>query len=230
MKTIRGAEIDAAVVLVGSAARCTQNESSDIDLLVISKDRLTHLNTPRRVHLVTSAYADYLKELGSGEDFECWCVRLGIPVYDNGLWEQILGSAEAKTWPNWRKKVAHAARRLFFANQMIEIGDLDAASEELLFATGHIARGLLLREGVFPLSRPELEDQAIALGYPHLAAVHNALRTNQNNSLEFLQRCTRYSKKLLLHLSKEEYEICVREHRRRKRSKNRLTTEPTGSH
>ncbi len=93
-------------------------------------------------------------------------MRLGVVVHDNGLWSEILTRPESKTWPGWQKKVVHGARRLFLANKLIETGDLEAATEEMLYAVGHIARGLLLKADVFPLSRPELEDQIEALGYP----------------------------------------------------------------
>ena len=45
------------------------------------------------------------------------------------------------------------------ASGLLDVGDLDAASEELLFAASHVARATLLRDGVFPLSRPELPSQ-----------------------------------------------------------------------
>ena len=45
------------------------------------------------------------------------------------------------------------------AFELLEVGDVDAASEELLFAASHVARAVLLKQGVFPLSRPELPSQ-----------------------------------------------------------------------
>ena len=42
------------------------------------------------------------------------------------------------------------------ASELIEVGDIDAAIEELMFAASHIARAVLLKQDVFPLSRPEL--------------------------------------------------------------------------
>jgi hypothetical protein len=215
-----------SVVLVGSAARGTQTENSDIDLLVISASPLMkNLNAPSRVHLVQSTYDDFLKQLQSGEDFEAWSVRFGIAVHDNGLWSKILSSPEAKVWPSWKKKVMHGARRLFLAKRLIMTGDLEAAAEEMLYTTGHIARGLLLKANVFPLSRPELEEQARAIGYPHLANIHQELRTNERNHLRFLQRCHTYSKKLLVHLSADDYELHAQEFRKRKRLKTRLCHE-----
>jgi predicted nucleotidyltransferase len=219
-----------SVVLVGSAARNAQTENSDIDLLVISASPLSNLYAPPRVHLVHSTFDDFIKQLQSGEDFEAWSVRFGIVIHDNGLWSEILSRPEAKTWPSWKKKVMHGARRLFLAKGLIMTGDLEAATEEMLYTTGHIARGLLLKADVFPLSRPELEEQTRAIGYPHLANIHKELRTNQTNNLRFLQRCQTYSKKLLVHLSAEDYKMCALEFQKRKRLKKQFRPKNGTSH
>jgi hypothetical protein len=225
LEGIPGREDDVSVILVGSVARQTQSENSDIDLLLVSRRPLTDLNIPPQVHLMRSTLGDFLKQLDAGEDFEAWCVRFGIPIRDNGLWSEILARPEATVWPSWKKKVMHGARRLFLAGKLITVGDLEAAAEELLFATGHIARGLLLKANIFPLSRPELENQISAIGYPHLASVHKALRTNLKNDLRFLKRCQMYSKKLLLHLSADDYGTYAREFQQKKRIKSRARRE-----
>lgn len=227
MESIRGNEEEISVVLVGSVARHTQSENSDIDLLLISRRPFEDLRIPSRIHLMCSTYDDFLKQLEIGEDFEAWSVRLGVVVHDNGLWSEILSRPESKIWPGWQKKVVHGARRLFLANKLIETGDLEAASEEMLYAAGHVARGLLLKAEVFPLSRPELEDQIEALGYPHLASIHKELRTNPNKDLRFLLRCQAYSKRLLVHLSADDYKRCAEEFRKKKNSKQQRLRENT---
>lgn len=104
--------------------------------------------------------ADFLHNLRLGDDFESWCVRLGVTLSDGrGCWAAILASEESKQWPRWELKVLHGARRLFLADSLLKMGDNTAASEELVYALGHIARGLLLKSGIFPLSRPELAEQ-----------------------------------------------------------------------
>jgi hypothetical protein len=219
MEAIRGKENELSVILVGSVARRTQTENSDIDLLVISKGAFADVSIPPRVHLTRTTYDDFVKKLEQGEDFEAWCVRLGVPVHDNGRWAGILARPESKRWPSWRKKVVHGARRLFLASQLFEMGDLEAANEELLYATGHIARGVLLRSEILPLSRPELEEQLNAIGYTHLASIHKELRTNPGGELGFLRRCQLYSKKLLLHLSVQDYKRCAEEAKKQRSAK-----------
>jgi hypothetical protein len=205
MEGIRDRKQELSVVLVGSAARSTHNENSDIDLLAISREPLVDVIIPRRVHLMRSTYDTFLRQLEAGEDFEAWCVRLGVLIHDNGLWSEVLARPEANVWPSWEKKVLHGTRRLLFASNLLKTGDLDAAREELLYAVGHVARGLLLKANIFPLSRPELEKQVGEIGYTDLAAIHERLRTDPNYGLHLLRRCQKYSKKLLLHLSAQDY-------------------------
>jgi hypothetical protein len=159
-----------SVILVGSAARNARAEDSDIDLLLIGSERPQLPRTFPRFHIQTSSVAEFLNNLRKGDDFESWCVRLGVALYDGGgCWANILASEESKQWPRWELKVLHGARRLFLAHSLLEMGDNVAASEELVYTLGHIARGLLLKSGIFPLSRPELAEQLRQIGYPHLA-------------------------------------------------------------
>ena len=49
------------------------------------------------------------------------------------------------------------------AEAVLETDDLDAAAEEFLYAASHIARAILLRSEIFPLSRPEMPAQLLEL-------------------------------------------------------------------
>ena len=206
--------------MVGSAARNLLTDESDIDLIVIGTTRPVVPRSFPGFHIQSSSVAEFLRTLQSGEDFEIWCVRLGIPLYDGGQWVHILKSDEARQWPRWELKVSHGARRLFLAGGLLEMGDNEAAAEEFVYTLGHIARALLLRAGVFPLSRPELARQLSALGYPHLAAIHEQLRGSELNS-RVLVRALAYSKRLLCHLDRGIYAACADEQRSRAKLKSR---------
>lgn len=161
-----------AIVLIGSASRGLWAEASDIDLLLIGTERPAMVSNLSGYHIQSVSEAEFLRNLRAGEDFEAWCVRFGIPLHDNGIWARITQSPAASEWPKWQLKVVHGARRLFLADTLLETGDRDAAAEETVYVLGHAARGILLRAGVFPLSRPELAEQVRNIGYPHLADIH----------------------------------------------------------
>jgi hypothetical protein len=202
-----------SVILVGSAARNARTDDSDIDLLLVGAERPHVDKSFSGFHIQTTGVAEFRRNLRKGEDFESWCVRLGVPVSDDsGLWAGVVASEEANQWPRWELKVVHGARRLFLANSLLEMGDNAAASEELVYTLGHIGRGLLLKSGTFPLSRPELSEQLRRLGYPHLATIHETLRTTQA-SPSVLRRARNYSKKLLCYLDRNAYAIFAKEHR-----------------
>ena len=83
--------------------------------------------------------------------FASWCVRLGLPIADPGIWTTITTDPEAAEWPNWKPKIMHAMRRLILASDLRKTGDLTAASEEVLYAAAHTARGdPSASSGVFP--------------------------------------------------------------------------------
>lgn len=209
---------ETAIVLIGSAARGVWTPRSDIDLLVIAKKRPTPKALPK-YHVQVYSEDQFLRNLKSGEDFEPWCVRFGQPLYDCGIWGSISSTEEANIWPRWRTKVVHGVRRLFLAASLLRGGDTDAAAEESLYVLGHIARGLLLRAMIFPLSRPELAEQVKTLGYAHLAALHERIRLDDHLPQRQIEVAQRYGKKLLLAMDRTIYAQAVNEHRRIKTAK-----------
>ena len=152
----------ATVVLVGSGARGVRNPRSDIDILVLHDDgHRIRLKRPGDIHLQQVSRSKFLRRLEKGDDYPCWALRLGVPLHDpDGWWaEQVATELHSPHWPDWRAKVEHARKRMRMASELLDTGDVDAASEEFLFAASHLARATLLRHGVFPLSRPELPSQ-----------------------------------------------------------------------
>jgi hypothetical protein len=208
-----------SVVLVGSVARGRSTEESDIDFLVIGDRHLEAAFNLPRCHVQASSETDFIRNLALGEDFEAWSVRFGLPLYDSGPWARVVRSAEASVWPRWQAKIPHAARRLFMASALLKMGDADAATEETVYALCHVARALLLRAGIFPLSRPELAEQVEALGYSRLAQLHEEFRRPNGAPVSRVRLAQRYSKKLLLHLDRGAYAQCSKEYRERKRAK-----------
>ncbi len=209
-----------AIVLVGSAARGVWTEASDIDLLLIGNDRPRIVRNFPGYHIQSASEAEFLGGLGAGKDFEAWCVRHGVPLYDGGIWARIKASPASATWPNPKLKVIHGAHRLFMAMRLLKTGDETAATEEMLYALGHVARGILLKAGMFPLSRPELANQVRDAGYPHLADIHERLRKAEGISVRVMGMALRYSKKLLCHLDAETYRDCAQEYRHKRRMKD----------
>ncbi len=212
-------EAECAVILIGSAARGRRTENSDIDILFVATENVSSIPVISGYHFKFSTEADFLRRLNAGEDFESWCLRYGITLLDRGTWAR-LKAFSADVWPRWQIKVVHGIRRLFLASQLSKIGDTLAAREELVFVLGHIARGLLLQKGTFPLSRPELAAQVKEIGYPHLADLHERLRTAESPSETDVALGLRYAKKLLVHLDRATYGKIALDHARMVRSKD----------
>ena len=152
----------ATVIVVGSSARKAMNWRSDIDVLVLrDDDRRVRMKRRGDIHLQQDSRLRFLRRLQDGDDYPAWALRFGVPVSDpDGWWaEQASAEHDSPHWPDWQAKVPHARKRMRMALALLDTGDVDAANEEMLFAASHVVRAVLLRQGVFPLSRPEMPSQ-----------------------------------------------------------------------
>ncbi len=176
---------EATVVLVGSLARGAGTWRSDADFVVITPEPIRRWNPPIDVHLHFTTRRAFLEKLDQGNDFEAWAVRLGKVCLDpSGWWLSFMTDGRGQRWPDWRLKVNHARKRQSLARELLDIGDHDAAEEEYLMAAAHIARALLLRAGIFPLSRPEMPAQLREAGMAENAEVLDRLIQGTKEILE----------------------------------------------
>lgn len=210
---------DIAVVLIGSAARGVWTQVSDIDLILVADSQPRIAKRFSGYHIQAFSAEKFLRNLSAGEDLEAWCVRLGTTLYEKGIWTKIKQTPAVATWPKWQLKVVHGARRLLMAKILLETGDRSAAAEEIFHGLGHVARGILLRERIFPLSRAELPEQVRTIGYPHLAQIHEQLREAGDVPFRDLGLIQLYAKKLLCHLDRETYRTWAEDCGRRRKAK-----------
>ncbi len=163
----------ATVVLIGSAARGVETWRSDIDLLVVfSGDERLGLRPPIEVHLQQESRASFLQRLRKGDDYPVWALLYGKTLHDpDGWWARTAADEQAHPrTPDWTPKVARAEKSLKWAGELLDEGDVDAFEEQCLYAASHLARAVLLKQGVMPLSRPEMADQ-VRKSNPELARV-----------------------------------------------------------
>ena len=157
-----GLSKNASVILIGSAARGVETWRSDVDLLVVftGEERLG-IRPPIDVHLQQESRAHFLQRLGEGDDYPAWALLYGKMLHDpDGWWARTAADEWAHPHtPDWTAKVARAGKSLRWARELLDTGDTDAFEEQCLYAASHLARALLLKRGIMPLSRPEMADQ-----------------------------------------------------------------------
>jgi hypothetical protein len=209
---------EVAAVLIGSVARHTATPNSDIDLLVVGADRSVEIPAAPSFHVQFCTIEEFRRRLAVGDDFAAWCVRYGVVLLGEVLWLQIIHLPESEIWPIWNTKVVHAFRRLIFSWELIATADLSASQEELMYAFAHVARAILLRRHVFPLSRPELPDQLVAVGENRIGACLQNLCGDELGG-STLRRYIAYAKKLLVGLDQTLYETCSHEYQLKKRAR-----------
>lgn len=160
-----------AVVLFGSTVRPT-DESFDFDCLYIYRGEPPDL-PPAPMEVDIRAYrADQVEQLiEDGHDLLGWSLRLGKLVCERGrYWTRLKASWEWRLpFPPPEVAEARAIEAERLLAEFREIGDEDAAVEQLVTAATHRAREALLRSRVFPASRPELPEQLRRIGAGTLA-------------------------------------------------------------
>lgn len=162
----------AVVILIGSYARNAVTWRSDVDVLVLLREpRWPKLKVPNYTHLHFENIEKFRQRLEESDDYAISSVKYGKLLYDRlNVWQTLQQKVERARWPDWRGKIHQAERRIRLGDELVEMRDLDAATEEYLFGATQISRAILLRRGIYPLSRPELSRQLFDVGQSGLAS------------------------------------------------------------
>ncbi|MBF0458235.1 MAG: hypothetical protein HQK99_10110 [Nitrospirae bacterium] len=164
---------EASLVLVGSYVRNRQTWRSDRDFIVVTPDRIKRWRVPLNIHIIFNTRNEFIDKLIHGNDFQHWAIRFGKVLVDAAGWWNTVKNSEGITdiWPDWRLKIRHAEKAQSIAYQLLMDNDWDNAEDEYLLTASHIARALLLRNKIFPLSRPELPEQLKLIDHDDLSNI-----------------------------------------------------------
>lgn len=155
-----------ALVLVGSLARPT-HEPSDVDLLyVYDGTSLTLSDHPIDVDIRAYNKEDFAAHLANRHGIVTWALRFGRPICQRDLfWSELISSFAGKLpMPSAEAANERAQRAARLYDQLIDIGDYEAALEQRITLLTHRAWAHLLSKGIHPASRPELPQQLSAAG------------------------------------------------------------------
>ena len=167
----RSEETIEAVVASGSAVREVE-VSDDLDLVLVYRGRRPDLpRPPIDVDLRQYERDDVPKKLATGHDYLSWTVRFGRVLFErDGWWARLRTEWDDRlALPSTSEARKRASKTRRHYEDMIAVGDRDAAAELLVSMLTHLARAALSDRGVFPLSRPELAGQLRGIGEEALA-------------------------------------------------------------
>ena len=178
----------AALVAIGSAVREVAI-SADLDLVLIYDGRKPILETPPvDVDLREYRLVDVERLIDRGEELLGCAVQFGRVVYERAeVWSSIVRRMRGRV-PNPSSTAAleRARRARAVFQDLLAVGDEDAAREQLVTMLTHLARARLLQAGVYPKSRPELPAQLRQAGETKLAnEVEDALQERRPLSVLF---------------------------------------------
>lgn len=163
----------AALLAIGSIVR-RATPVNDVDLVYIFRSSRPQFRThPLDVDIRVYAGRDLGDLLSTGHDLLSWCLRFGYLICEhNHFWTSLMRSWEGRVpLPNPAIAEQRAARAEQRYKQLVELGDFDAAHDQLVSLLTHKAWAALLRRDVHPASRPELPGQLRSLGEHSLASL-----------------------------------------------------------
>ena len=161
MRAAEGDPAVSAVVASGSAVRDVE-QSEDLDLVIVYSTRRPSLpRAPINVDLRLYEETDAVRKLEASHDYLSWTVRYGHVLFEREAWWTRLAEAwiDRLTLPSAddARERARKAKRLY--DDIVAIGDRDAAADLRVSMLTNLARAALCSAGVFPKSRPELVEQ-----------------------------------------------------------------------
>jgi predicted nucleotidyltransferase len=155
-----------AVIAVGSAVRDAVT-SVDLDLVVICKKIETmRLKPSLEIDLRMYLEDQVVQELRRGHDLLGWAIKFGRVLFQREQYWNTLSEFWRDRLPLPKLEVAMQRANAAFHRlaKVFELGDFDAAEEQALSYATHLARAELLRQNVYPASRPELLGQLRDIG------------------------------------------------------------------
>ena len=115
--------------------------------------------------------ADLLRRLENGHDYLSWTVRCGRVLFErDGWWTRLTADwLHRLSLPSVDEARERADKARRIRDDLLEIGDYDAAAEVRVSMLTCLARAALSSAGIFPNSRPELPHQLRGIDNHHLA-------------------------------------------------------------
>lgn len=179
------------VVAMGSAVRDRGHRRSDFDLLVLYRGRRPAISAPMEVDVRTHAVESAEEQLRTGHEVLGWAMRFGVVLYDpKGIWGSLSRKIGGKVpLPSAGDASRRAEASLAKAREMLAVGDESAADDLVLAGITQLARERLIRNQVYPASRPELPGQLRSIApKDHLAQILNDAMYAEVSAATLLQR------------------------------------------
>ena len=171
-----------ALIAIGSIVRAVTTVQ-DADLVYIYKShRPEFVDHPLDVDVRIYDGSKVPGSIAAGHDLLGWTLRYGRLICERGNYWTTLQSRWQHGTPLPDPTIAEkrASKAEAFYHELRQLGDLDAAHEQLVSVLTHTAWSRLLRADIYPASRPELPMQLRSIGHCSLAQkLESALRERQ---------------------------------------------------
>jgi predicted nucleotidyltransferase len=190
----------AAIIGIGSAVRSAHRPGSDVDFLIVSDSETSaDAGRPFDVDLRTFRTSEVDDKLRERDEFLGSALHFGRAIFERaGYWAGLgVKWRDQMLFPSPEPSITRALRCERFARELVSMGDLDAALEQVIGMLTHWGRAKLFSAHVYPASRPELPAQLRIIEECSLAASlelalhHRQIDTDTLRELKRLPTATR---------------------------------------
>lgn len=150
------------VLLTGSLAYGAYDAQSDVDLLVVLKQRpnVIDIDTKAKANIIVLSIREFQDRYLAGDDFVLSALRYGWPLLDNYFirtyYRRELPDTPLKEIIENRRTGKRIIQRIY---DLAEVGDLKKLRENYHSLLVHVGRQLLLKQGKLPGPHRELSKQ-----------------------------------------------------------------------
>lgn len=167
------------IVVLGSGIRARGHKRSDLDLLVLYRGMRPKISAPIEIDIRQYRLEEAERLIAGGHEVVGWAMKFGFVLYDPDLVWQTLSQSwmDRVPLPHADIAVARGEKLMALGKEMLHSGDEIAASEYLLNALTQFVRMELIKNGIYPASRPELPEQLskVSPGNPIAHLLENVL-------------------------------------------------------
>jgi len=114
-----------------------------------------------------------------------WCVKFGVVLFDRSRFWNDISLEYSKNLPFPSAQIARERAEITKqrVENLLEVGDTEAALERNISYFTHLARAILIEHAVYPASRPELLQQLREIGETKLADEFNSALETYRQSI-----------------------------------------------
>lgn len=157
-----------AIIVVGSFARGVASESSDLDLIIISKKRirpkeLSCMHSTSQCDFISYSAEVFEKNIQLGNEFALWALKYGLVYFDRDFLQSLFPDHHVSCNAAFLAKIILLEKLFYQLRLSLYRQRSHIAKKKLDTIIKHMIRLELLKKDLLPKSSPELREQFLSI-------------------------------------------------------------------